>query len=50
MTLNNGGGGGQVGWIYLGGELLKVERRANRLLVEGRGKQDISRGEGQTGC
>ena len=32
---------GQVGWIYLGGEHLKVERRANRLLVEG---------EGKTGC
>ena len=38
MTQNSGGEGGQVGWIYLGGELLKVERRANRMLVEGEGQ------------
>ena len=46
MTQNSGGGGGQVSWIYLGGEHFKVERRANRMLVEGRGKQVVSRGGG----
>ena len=31
------------------GELLKVERKINRLLAEGRGKQAVSKGEGETG-
>ena len=34
-----------VGWIYFGGELLKVERKANRM-QRGRGKQAVSRGGG----
>ena len=34
-----------VGWIYFGGELLKVDRRANRM-QRGRGKQAVSRGGG----
>ena len=47
-----------VGWIYFGGELLKVERKANSM-QRGRGRQGDSRGgganrvivegEGQTG-
>ena len=38
MTQNSGCGGGQVGWVCLGGEFLKVERRAKRMLVEGEGQ------------
>ena len=47
MTQNSGGRGGQVGWIYLGGEHLKVERRYS---LAGEGKQVVSRGEGPTVC
>ena len=51
LLVRSGGGGGQVGWKYLAGEHLKVERRANWMLVEGRGKQAaIVEGDGQTGC
>ena len=37
MTLNSGGGGGQVGWVCLGGE--KGEG-VNKLLVEGEGQTE----------